>query len=511
MADAPKILKSDKLYQMYPKLNSAIDNSNDALKRATTAETSANNAITEAQRLGNEAKNIASTAETIADSVQSQFNQVVIEGDSSVEAAQGRVDALGNVFSTLKERNDNGQHNVFKWQDGTPGSTEGLTAVSVRLGYKGNGISAGIRGAFTNQGSANNENIIGGFLDTVGLNQPNVIDPNSQSAHYASNEGYDNVVNALAAVVHTFHGKVHEAATHATMIGGSYHEIKDGDYSSILGGTEGLIDILGTTNGSGYGFIASSVRGKVYNPFGIILGGYESIVKGDFGSVIGSKWAESNGQFATNIGSVSSKANGNTSFNIGANGSEANGSGSGNLGTRNTINNGNNSLAFATDGGLINGNNAYLFGKGGWAKHNSQFVISGGSRSRKGDQQGSVLILSAQSTDRTYKNLGIEGTGIVPTIDPGFSWGFKGLVGARYGDAEKIWEVKGLFRRTRSGTTEFLGFTKSVIFEHGSTSTWDISVLAGTGTFNLRGLGEAGQTINWVANISTVEYAVDVA
>ena len=38
--------------------------------------------------------------------IQAQVNQLVVEGDSSVEAAQARVDAEGNVFATLKERLD---------------------------------------------------------------------------------------------------------------------------------------------------------------------------------------------------------------------------------------------------------------------------------------------------------------------------------------------------------------------------------------------------------------------
>jgi lysophospholipase L1-like esterase len=38
---------------------------------------------------------------------QKQIDQMVIEGDSSVEAAQARVDADGNAFTTLKERLDN--------------------------------------------------------------------------------------------------------------------------------------------------------------------------------------------------------------------------------------------------------------------------------------------------------------------------------------------------------------------------------------------------------------------
>ncbi|WP_346216441.1 hypothetical protein NSQ14_12680 [Caldifermentibacillus hisashii] len=59
------------------------------------------------------AGNIADQANTKSDdaveqvnSIQSQVNQLVVEGDSSVEAAQARVSANGVVYSTLKERLD---------------------------------------------------------------------------------------------------------------------------------------------------------------------------------------------------------------------------------------------------------------------------------------------------------------------------------------------------------------------------------------------------------------------
>lgn len=103
MADAPKILGTDTLRQAYPKLNSAINNSNEALKKSDKAESSANTAITEAQRLGNEAKNIASVAETKADSVQEQFNQVIIDGDSSPAIAQA---LAGTPYETLREKHE---------------------------------------------------------------------------------------------------------------------------------------------------------------------------------------------------------------------------------------------------------------------------------------------------------------------------------------------------------------------------------------------------------------------
>lgn len=95
MADAPKILGTDSLRQAYPKLNKSIDNSNEALNKSTTAETNSTAAV-----------NTANAAETKADSVQEQFNQVVIDGDSSVEAAQARVEEDGTANATLKERLD---------------------------------------------------------------------------------------------------------------------------------------------------------------------------------------------------------------------------------------------------------------------------------------------------------------------------------------------------------------------------------------------------------------------
>lgn len=50
-------------------------------------------------------------------STQDQLDQIVIEGDSSVEAAQARVDANGNTHTTLKERIDNEYNEVTQERD----------------------------------------------------------------------------------------------------------------------------------------------------------------------------------------------------------------------------------------------------------------------------------------------------------------------------------------------------------------------------------------------------------
>jgi hypothetical protein len=67
MADAPKILGTDSLRSAYPKLNMMVD---------------------------------------LVNNFQLQVNEIVVDGDSSVEAAQARIDAEGNSFPTLKERLD---------------------------------------------------------------------------------------------------------------------------------------------------------------------------------------------------------------------------------------------------------------------------------------------------------------------------------------------------------------------------------------------------------------------
>ncbi len=88
-----KINYEDVLKDGTDKLNKSIENANQAEIKSE-----------EAKQTSNMALSTAGTAEQKADSVQTQFNQVVIEGDSSVEAAQARVDANGNSYDTLRDR-----------------------------------------------------------------------------------------------------------------------------------------------------------------------------------------------------------------------------------------------------------------------------------------------------------------------------------------------------------------------------------------------------------------------
>lgn len=86
---AQKIEYSDNLKKGTDKLNESIEQSNVASQKAITAEQTANQAIQQSE------------------STQTQLDNIVIEGDSSVEAAQARVDSKGESFPTLKSRLDN--------------------------------------------------------------------------------------------------------------------------------------------------------------------------------------------------------------------------------------------------------------------------------------------------------------------------------------------------------------------------------------------------------------------
>ena len=88
-----------KAEQSIPKSAEALVKSQNALNVANGIDAKATNALS-----------LSKSSDILSKSVQEQFNQVVIEGDSSVEAAQARVDANGQTNPTLKARLDK-EHN----------------------------------------------------------------------------------------------------------------------------------------------------------------------------------------------------------------------------------------------------------------------------------------------------------------------------------------------------------------------------------------------------------------
>src|SRR5690625_2259274 len=84
------INKTDTLNEGREKLNAAIDGANAADVTSKAADTKATQALANSE------------------STQTQLDTIVIDGDSSVEAAQARVDEKGDPHPTLKARIDDG-------------------------------------------------------------------------------------------------------------------------------------------------------------------------------------------------------------------------------------------------------------------------------------------------------------------------------------------------------------------------------------------------------------------
>ncbi|MCH7392416.1 hypothetical protein [Acinetobacter dispersus] len=200
----------------------------------------------------------------------------------------------------------------FRWSPGGTGST---TAINTILGYSGNGIAPGIRGAHVQQGSQFNENIIGGDPATIGLAQPNLIDyTQTFNAHYALIFGYDNVCNALAGMNAGYHCYIAADATHGAIWGGSYHKILDGDYSAIIGGTKNVIDFTGLNGNFGaYSAIFAGNENVIRARMSTILSGIKNRIgqlgaNNEFSGISNSNLSTIDGNYASVISGNECKA-----------------------------------------------------------------------------------------------------------------------------------------------------------------------------------------------------------
>lgn len=94
------------------------------------------------------------------DYFQKQIDEIVVEGDSSVEAAQARVDANGNVYSTLKQRLDTEQQQtkqeINNLQNNKADKTE-LENVENRLSQI-NGLSTDVKYIYVDVNNGDDDN-----------------------------------------------------------------------------------------------------------------------------------------------------------------------------------------------------------------------------------------------------------------------------------------------------------------------------------------------------------------
>lgn len=342
---------------------------------------------------------------------------------------------------------------VFRFTPGTVGSEEAINTIT---GYKDNGIAPGIRGADVGQGSKNNENIIGAVLETVGQNVPNVIDPTMNTGHYAFVRGYDNGVNGLADVVIAYHVKAHKDATHATVVGGSYHEAKDGDYSVMTGGTRNLMEVL---NGGAYSVIDGGHDHKMHARF-------STIQSGSFGRI---------GTTASDIV---------YSFLLSSDRSTVDGSYAGVL-------SGNECKATK--------NYSLARGKGAVANNVGEFVTATGKFKTVGDTGHNDLHLMRQTTDGIAQQLFLDdANSTITAVGVNTAIAFEVLVTGIRVDAPGSASFKVIAHIERfTGVPELKALTVTPVYS--SDPGYNADVIVTSSGYQIRCKGVSGHTINWSA------------
>ncbi len=143
---AELIKTTDSLNDGRKKLNDAITDSNAALSTANTAKQTANLAKAESE------------------STQTQLDTIVIEGDSSVEAAQARVNNSGTAFPTLKQRLDAEHQEVTAQLQQIDGQKADVTYVDQTVSTMTNGAIKGTYTTLSSLTSAYPQGAVGPFL-----------------------------------------------------------------------------------------------------------------------------------------------------------------------------------------------------------------------------------------------------------------------------------------------------------------------------------------------------------
>lgn len=164
-------------------------------------------------------------------------------------------------------------------------------------GYSSNSIDSASQGNFVAGGIQGNTNHIG--LSFTGKNGG----PNDTyiagTADYCATLGYDNIVNGLASIVMSQHTRIYTAATHIGVLGGSNHNVVDGDYHGIVGGTLNSISSTGQSIGmvgsalctasgtvAGVAFVGANDCDATSGNYSAAVGAYQCTLSAESSAVI---------------------------------------------------------------------------------------------------------------------------------------------------------------------------------------------------------------------------------
>jgi len=414
---------------------------------------------------------------------------------------------------------------------GQPAGALGDAGINIKTGYAGNKIAGDLSGCFVAGGTGPGyDNVIGnGVIANIGTTTPNA--PANDADLLGTNAsvsailgGYDNVAAGLASIIAGFHCYTTTTATHGTISGGSYHGIDSGDYNTIGGGTLNKIkagvnqSINGgrqnELDGAGNSTIVGGILNKTFGQAS--TSGGSSIVVGDF-TVPLSPVAAS---FVTAFGALHTVTKSEATalgrqHTITAQGASG-------LGSTNTLSG---TYAFAsgftnnvsgTAGGAIGQDltvsapHAFATGRyavsrveGGVSQASGRFAVNG-------DAQTTTVVVRRQTVDGTANQvLGTNGSSTTWQMPDDSSGIISIMVVARdaaTGDTA-AWRIDATCKNDTGVNAAFLG--TPTITPIGTASagaaTWAVSMATGTDSVAVRGTGEAGKTINWVARMTFTE------
>ena len=387
-----------------------------------------------------------------------------LRGEQGPQGIKGKDADEQEIINAIRPQIEGDLTNLKFAYRHTKGTTGSEDAINTIIGYKDNDVVSGVRGSHVQQGSKNNENIIGGIPDTVGVDAKNVIDPNITNAHYAFIGGYDNVNNALAGTLMGYHCYISDLATHGAIYGGSYHKILDGDYAFIGGGTKNIIQ---NNEGGNYGFLLGGNTNKLFGRFGGVIGGMNNrigneTVNKDYSSVIGSYLSSIDGNYATVLNGNECKA--------------------------------------TKDYTLARG-------KGAVANNIGESVFSTGKFKTAGDSGQSTLHLLRQTTTGTETQLLCDdsGSSILTPIGVNTTLTVTGVMSGHRVDSEGYASFKFTAVLTRgSGALTVQHLNVEKLFVSDPSYNMAVKVNPTLNSYQVLAQGVQGHTINWSAKVDTV-------
>lgn len=421
----------------------------------------------------------------------------------------------------------------------------------------GNSILGGGNSANPNiiYGASSLRTIVGGYNNQIGPLQT-----------ASENETINSqILGGSHARVISFLADATTPVSHATVVGGAYNEVRNGDFGIILGGRNNRIQEKA-------GYLAAGEYATMANGFCAIVGGYQNQVNG-YGAavfsglnnicenkasvVVGGEQNQINFPLslvngAGNGGDVMSHSSigggylnkmNAAGLSVICGGSEniineipaGDGNSAGSYlaiggGRSNKIARSSSGFPLVTDcsysviaggyGNLVNNyagtilggqdnqvqaTYATAFGRDGRARIAGAFTQGGQKFSAVGDAQTSVLAIKCQTTNNTATTM--TSMGSAPVIPTDTTWTFRAIIAARNTNnsvqESAAYEVLGCIDN-HGGTVGFVG-TPSVTVVGEDVAGWDVSVSTASAELRIQATGENSKTINWVGRLELAE------